>query len=336
MQNKLLKSKNPILLELNEVYYVTKPLNPDKDNSGEYLVYERPNGNGLSFFATVKTKPKKKTLFFNNKEYDNKEELLSDIAQYNSTLPYPIHTYDPFSRKSYITDIRISWYLKDVLGFQKEKDDWNISKFSLKNNEGKELTSISYELPWDLDDDTTHGTIYKRFDGGLLTSAEFDNEDEAVNIINSFVIYDIGISFSKVIEVMNNFKGGFSNLKNANTYKTNNIIDAEKVDTLKLLKEKLQSALDALDDVSQEVTLRPEETGVDAVFHITKDEPVLVSQKKNSPKTTPDKAEWLIGVKHRDMDVYMSTNMKYIEKLQHGLLTKEEYLKLAKPIQIWD
>jgi hypothetical protein len=97
-----------------------------------------------------------------------------------------------------------------------------------------------------MDEDSLSGTIYKYF-GERFTDIHFDNAEEAVNIINSFVIFEGGLYIRKVFKTIGKICGEYGSLKGAKLRSMNDFIKGFEGEDL---KEKMivsfEKALEAL------------------------------------------------------------------------------------------
>ena len=50
---------------------------------------------------------------FKGKKYDDVDELISDIHEYNKTLKWPAEVYDPMMKESYRRDLKIKLTLEN-------------------------------------------------------------------------------------------------------------------------------------------------------------------------------------------------------------------------------
>ena len=223
MQNEKLRTKNEILTTLNETYYVTKRWECARVQiPNAYDVYYRPEGGGLYFLCTlIAPNTRRKSVIFNDKEYDNIDTLLESVEEYNKTLMFPSRCYDPMYTVWAVESMKISWYLTEKLGMKMGKHDGGIgTSYYLNDNFGKTLFDISFNMDYesqfkkDKDVNSSAGTMVKHFGNAYLTMTFSDAED-AISQLNSVITAELISNINSSFNVLENFSGNFSSMDNA-------------------------------------------------------------------------------------------------------------------------
>ena len=218
MKNENLKTSNSILKKLNETYYVTKrwecSIIQEKD---AYDIYEKPVEGGLNFlFTAIVPSSRKKTILFNSKEYRDIDVLLKDVEAFNATRMFPSYTYDPTYILSANEEKKIHWYLTKKLGMEMGRESYH-----LYDDFGNVVFSLLYEMDCNKrfsptgERNSTSGYIMHELKGSAWVHTPFDNAEDAVSKIDTFMATEItnGIyARFKVIEKMN---GNFNSLDDA-------------------------------------------------------------------------------------------------------------------------
>ena len=239
MINGKLRTSNKLLKELNETYYVYKCFSVDN-------VYNVMHEDTRMHYFHVKIDVKRKSVVkFNGVEFEDTNSLLNAVEEYNKTLFFPSWFFDVDGKPSYMEENKIEWYLTDKLGFERHRGRSGLSHrglYVLKDDFDRELSSISFRM----DKDSLSGTIYKYF-GERFTDIHFDNAEEAVNIINSFVIFEGGLYIRKVFKTIGKICGEYGSLKGAKLRSMDDFIKGFEGEDL---KEKMiasfEKALEAL------------------------------------------------------------------------------------------
>lgn len=252
MQNKNLKTRNEILNTLNETYYVTKRwVEPKEENA--YDVYIQPEGGGLDYICTLYvTRSMKKSVEYHGKSFKKVDTLLSEVKKYNDSLMFPIKTYDPMWNKSSQEDYKISSYLTNKLGFTIERG-WNEECYELKDDMGKVLTSISYQMDANngfnknCDRNCTSGMLMKPYGShGEYISLCFNDAEDAVRQIETFVAAELSVNVTSGMKVLEKLQGVFSTLENAKITSVEKFLsnsEAKYTDTIIPMLEKLLNTL---------------------------------------------------------------------------------------------
>lgn len=81
-----------------------------------------PNGWGIGYCGNI-TLDRGKAIF-ERKEYTDIEELKTAIKNWGDSLEWPVYTYCPMNRDSYRLESRITWFLKEKMGFTFTRDSW--------------------------------------------------------------------------------------------------------------------------------------------------------------------------------------------------------------------
>lgn len=218
MKNENLKTNNSILTELNETYYVTKrwecSVIPEKD---AYDVYCKPEGGGLNFlFTAIVPSSRKKTILFNGKEYKDVSVLLKDVETFNKTRMFPSYTYDPMYILSANETRKIHWYLTKKLGMKMGRESYR-----LYDDFGNVVFSLLYEMDCDRrfsptgDKNSTSGYIMHELKGSAWVQTPFDNAEDAISKINTFIATEITNGIYARFKVMENMNGDFNPLDDA-------------------------------------------------------------------------------------------------------------------------
>ena len=241
--NKNLKTKNKILNELNETYYVVPPLTKNSELSGyDFMVYEEPEGGGLNFYFGVTTNKSNYKVIFNGTVFDNVKELLAAVDEYNKTLPFPSTLYDPLYNHEYINRARIEWYLKDILGFEYDYRCNSDMRFYVKKDiYGGEISNIGFRV-----DENGKGSIYRNLAKYSWLESPFETVIDAIKSINGILVTEI-ISGLKdnlnSIEKQLNF--GFS-LDNTQAMQLDGALNTVASDYKKVAIEKIEEVLKQL------------------------------------------------------------------------------------------
>ena len=165
--------------------------------TNSYLLYLKDSGTYLphKYIANFSINKGGNKFVFNDKKYTDFDLMVSDIEDYNKTLPFNCEFYNPSFRTNYFIELCLNEYLTNI-GFTRE-----MNSYKLKDIDGKTLCIITFEVK----DDTYNGSISRVIpDSSSWMCADFKGIDDAISVVNSLVSYAL--------------LGNLTILQNAQTY----------------------------------------------------------------------------------------------------------------------
>lgn len=133
---------------------------------------------------------------FNKQYYKTVEELDKALRAWETTLPWPVDTYNPMMRKGAVVEDRVVWYLTEKMGFKTVHADWSI-RYSLEIGIN---SSISFSVDRNgIDSDKI--TIICPY-GPYTFREEFEDAESAVAMISSLVRQQVLQMSSGMVEAL--------------------------------------------------------------------------------------------------------------------------------------
>ena len=176
----------------------------DKDKN-VYILYN--TNNGLDYIASVRFKSSK--VYYNDKRYDDVDELLKAIAEHNEVAQRPVYLDDPLTRKGSLLNRAFSDYM-EKLGYFRERvnhicgnDQTNVV---LRNCYDGRLSEVNL-LQRNADIDSFSGEICVNLSESSFLKVPFDGYEEMVASINSIIETELlcnQATLLKAIESMGN------------------------------------------------------------------------------------------------------------------------------------
>lgn len=173
---------------------------------------------------------------FNGKKYSSIADLDKALVEWEKSLPYPVDTYNPMSRKSYKVDSQLTYYLTDKLGFKVIHADWNI-------HYGKKIgdnCEISFDLKRDTEKECVR--ISSRF-GEYYFTQEVTDTETGVAVISSIVNGECLSMAKDMIDLMSVCDEKVTGEIEAYAQTTENIFGIKPVSFKDLMIERLEKAL---------------------------------------------------------------------------------------------
>lgn len=102
-----------------------------------YCLYRKDNHHFVATFSLNGNK-----IVFNKKEFDNPEDFLKEVEEFNKTLYFPIDTYNPDYRKDFVDEIRLNNIFENCGLTPKRCGYSNYDSYALENNLGGKFVNI--------------------------------------------------------------------------------------------------------------------------------------------------------------------------------------------------
>ena len=221
--NEKLRTSNNVLKTLNTRLYVWPSFTDDL----HFSIHDIPDETQTlldTYIATVSIeKGEKSKVTYNGKEYKvgDIDTLIEDFRAYNKTLPFPANTYNPALRLSARVEMQIGWHLRTI-GF-KYVNEWKGDKgYFLYDSNMKTIMGLDFVV-----EDEGNGTIFMFTDSTYnFISCKFKTAEEAMSIINSFVVANLAMIADKCIETIGMCGTRLSPLSDATEHDMKNTISA--------------------------------------------------------------------------------------------------------------
>ena len=222
------------LAELKEKYNIL-------GDHGHYSLYRKKGEYTYGFGYCGEIELDNGRAIFNNEAYINIDSLDKALRELESSLPWPVDTYNPLLRKGAVLEDRVTWYLTEKMGFKSTNKDWQ--RYYIKEIGPNCNISFEVERAKDLDDD--YVTIVSSY-GSYFFRSKFTDADEAVKTISAIVKSEVLQMASGIVDALS-FCGNFE-IPNLELYtKSNaNIFGIEKVDFKSTMISLLENELKKL------------------------------------------------------------------------------------------
>lgn len=217
------------------------------EGQDEFLFHKFSENYGLVYLgsATAEIKKKKVVYTFMDNEYNSVAELVDAFEKYNMTLPYPSQCYDPMYRNAAKVEMKVDYYLSEVLGLEGCIDNGK-SIYLLKNPYKVELIKIQVDLSdKDNDNGSFKGEIIRSMGFSAYRSVVFSTEKEFIDGVNSIVASEMLCTATMTVKVLDNRLGTtkFDNVEftqiDMSTFKT--YVTNEKEHLIQLLEDALNT-----------------------------------------------------------------------------------------------
>lgn len=173
---------------------------------------------------------------FNSRTYSTIADLDEALVEWEKSLPYPVDTYSPLNRKSYMVDSQLTYYLTKKLGFKVIHAGWNI-------HYGKQIgdnCEISFNLEQDTEKECVR--ITSRF-GEYHFTQEVTDTETGVAVISSIVNGECLSMAKDMVDLMSVCDEKVTGEIEAYAQTTENIFGIKPVSFKDLMIERLEKAL---------------------------------------------------------------------------------------------
>lgn len=216
------------------------------DGQEDFLFHKRCENCGIVYLgsATAEIRKGKVVYTFMDNEYGNVAELVDAFEKHNATLPYPSPCYDPMYRNAARVEMKVDYYLNDVLGLERCMDK-GICYF-VKNPYKVELIRICVELS-DEDNDAGgfKGEITRSMGFSSYRSVKFSTEEEFIDGANSIIASEMLCTAEMAVKVLDNRLGAtkFDNVEftKIDMYTFRTYVTNEKEHIIQLLENALKT-----------------------------------------------------------------------------------------------
>ena len=203
--NKKLNAKNKIVCELNSKFYVFGMGGTPAGEKYAYSAYKVNENNNKEYYFSIESVNSDKTVTFNGKRYSDTESLINAVDEYNSSLKYPLATYDPILSDHWRMEERVLSYLKDTVGFKAQSDgEYGYSDYVLETSNGNRFMTLGLSRTSDKD------TIRVSLDGKTSMIFEITDEDSAIRTINVFLMSSCASAIKMATDVSGSLFEGFA------------------------------------------------------------------------------------------------------------------------------
>lgn len=225
--------KNNLLNAFGERYHTI-------ECNGGYVLYDKERKSKRSneyYLGRFYLASDGKSYVFNDDYYNNVDDLVNAMDEYNKTLPFDQDIYNPIYRKHIGIELALHDYLTDA-GFKMSRGIDN--EYILEDAYGYELCKIFF----DIREDSTEGIIMKPVPGTLKwTECPFHDLESAIGACNSILSPYLLLTNSIVTHILSKLTTSRASevydktfdIKTLTTYTENS-----KEKAIKLLEEELR------------------------------------------------------------------------------------------------
>lgn len=163
-------------------------------NNDDISLYSKERGNrGLGYLGNISLINGKAR--FNGKLYGDTESLLSALKEWGDSLEWPVDTYNPMMNERYRIESRITWYLEEKLGFERDMSEWEDgTKYIRKIGPGYCIHVRIYNIK----DEVSIASKY----AGMTFTQKVEDADTAVASIAHMVRYEILMMAKDMIDTL--------------------------------------------------------------------------------------------------------------------------------------
>jgi hypothetical protein len=132
---------------------------------------------------------------FRGKSYSDLESLYSAMKEWGDSLEWPVDTYNPMMNECYRLESRITWYLEEKLGFERDMSEWEDgTKYIRKIGPGYYIHVRVYNIKDEVSIDSKYA--------GMTLTQKVEDADTAVASIVHMVRSEILMMAKDMIDTL--------------------------------------------------------------------------------------------------------------------------------------